>query len=202
MKIIVNGTSMENVPVQGENLEDILYDLQKSHLSGAIVGEILVNGSCYEEDVPHAAIEVDLDEIQTLELTTLTTEEIGRHFLANGGSMLRAMLSALPKITEMFRLGDEAEANEHYLRLLESLQFFLTTLKTTSAALGIEFINSDGNDTPLEIKLQRVSDIFSDLLRIQEQNDWIYLADILDYDLTPELISLEQGLPELKGNIH
>jgi hypothetical protein len=44
--------------------------------------------------------------------------------------------------------------------------------------------------------------ILTRLLKIQQETDWIYLADILEYELTPELEVIRDILPHLQGMAH
>jgi len=202
MKIFINGQAIEPEKVHGENLEEILRDIQDNHVSGSIVGDILVNGKSYQEDVPHAALEISHEEIQTLELTTRSVEEIAWHFIENGQNIVDSLINALPKIVELFRLGDETEANEHYLHFLESMQLLMNMIGYSKQALEINFHHEYGNQGSIEQKMERFSEVMSELLRIQEQNDWIYLADILEYELSRELNDLKTTLHQIKTKLH
>ena len=188
--------------VSGNNLEEILGNLQENHVpSDRMISEVHLNGKPYNEDVPHAAVEVSRQEIETLELLTITTEEIADHFLQNGPKLVNSQLDSLPKIIEMFRLGDEAEANEHFLRFLESLHLLINMLERVARVIGVRFDVPIDDHNSLEERLQNMADILSRLLQIQEQSDWIYLADILEYELIPELEALRDILPHLKRTV-
>jgi hypothetical protein len=50
--------------------------------------------------------------------------------------------------------------------------------------------------------LTRLSTVMSELLRIQEENDWIYLADILEHELTKELENFKEFLPLIRTKLH
>ncbi|MBW2085814.1 MAG: hypothetical protein JRI54_07285 [Deltaproteobacteria bacterium] len=202
MKITINGQPLESVKIRGENLEEILSEIQEEHVSGSIVGDVMVNGRSYHEDVPHAALEISLQDIEMLELTTRSAEEIALHFIEHGEYVVDALLAALPKIVEMFRLGDETEANEHYLHFLESMQLMLNMLDNTRRILDIDFSSEPENQDSIEQKMERLSEVMSELLNIQEENDWIYLADILEYELTEELNGFKEFLPHLRGRLH
>jgi len=203
MIISIDGRPMEESLVRGDNLEDILSDLAENHLpQNRMVGEVLLNGLTFTEELPHAAVEVSRTEIDSLVLLTLTSEDISRHFLNNGPNILSSMLDSLPKITELFRLGDEAEANEHYLRFLESLHLTISMLEKVTRVMDIPYEASVGELGSLESRLGWLAEITSQLLRIQEENDWIYLADVLEYELTPELEALRDMLPDMKSRVH
>ncbi len=138
MIISIDGSRIEEAGIEGQNLEDILACLQTHHLPpDRVIGEVLVNGKPYSEDMPHAALEVTRTEIDRLELVTRSPEEIALHFLRFGSTIMEDMLASLPQITEMFRLGDESEANEHYLRFLDALHLLVTMLERVSGVMDI-----------------------------------------------------------------
>ncbi len=203
MNILIDGNKIESDRIKGQNLEDILLDLNENHVPrNRVIGEVLLNGTSYSEDMPHAAVEIERADISSLELITRSAEELALHFIKNGDQILDAMMDSLPKIVEMFRLGDEAEANEHYLRFLDVLYLLVSMLEKVSGAMSIKFDNPIGDLGTLDDRLQGLAGITTQLVRIQEQNDWIYLADILEYELTPELEVLKSMLPDIKGRTH
>lgn len=203
MIIKINGQPVEPPEVEGENLEEILIRIQKQHLSpNDVVSEVKVNGRTYSEDVPHAAIEVSRSDIHTLDLSTVSSEEIAHHFVENGSELIDSLVASLPKITEMFRLGDEAEANEHFLRFLESLHLLVGMMERVCQVLGIEYQKDHPDDESLTGRVNSLAEILANLLSIQEQSDWIYLADVLEYELMPLLEAVSNLLPTLKASTH
>ena len=202
MKILIDGRAPAPETVSGENLEEILSEIQDSHLAGNIVSEVLLNGRIYNEDVPHAALEVSRSEIDSLELTTRSAEEIAIHFIGHGHKIVGSMLDSLPKIVEIFRIGDETEANEYYLNFLETLQLLFSMLNSVGQTLGIDFDSPMDDQSTINQILTRLSTVMSELLRIQEENDWIYLADILEHELTKELENFKEFLPLIRTKLH
>ena len=98
----------------------------------------------------------------------------------------------------MFRLGDEAEANEHYLRFLESFHLLIAMCSNVSTVLGTRQNAPLPGGKSLAELMKRFAEIMTQLVEIQEQSDWIYLADLLEYELTPELENLKAALPGIR----
>jgi hypothetical protein len=203
MNISIDGQPLEESRVIGQNLEEILGELQDNHLAqDRLIGDVLLNGRTYSEDIPHAAVEVTRSDINTLDLVTHTAEEVAHHFIRNSGGMLGDLVESLPRITEVFRVGDEEEANEHFLRFLESLHLFLNMVEWTAVTMGITFDASAAGNGSLNQRMLRISEVLTQLISIQEQTDWVFLADVLEYELAPELEELRTALPELLKSGH
>lgn len=198
--ITVDGNNLKAADFAGANLEEILINLMDHPtVNNRIITRVLVNGDTYSEEVPHAAIEVERGAIKSLELVTKTAEDLSLHFMENGHYFVEMLRNALPRIVEEFRMGDEVEANEHFLSFLESLQLIINMMEQTKATMGL----GDGMQLGSgEHFMERLSETLSNLISIQEQSDWIYLADILEYELDGLLGDLIEILPRMKKASH
>ena len=200
MIIILDGQNLDAAAIAGGNLEEILGDIQHRYLGqDRVVSEVTVNGKPYSEDLPHAAVEIQREAVENLELKTISSLEIARHFIEHGAAQLELINRSLPRITEMFRLGDETEANEHFLRFLEALHLLISMMEYSGQALGVAFGSQTEDLGTMQKRFENLAGILTQLLKIQEQSDWVYLSDVLEYELAPELEAIAEMLPLLKG---
>ncbi|MDR1870711.1 MAG: hypothetical protein LBS60_02085 [Deltaproteobacteria bacterium] len=196
--LTVDGQEMTAAEISGANLEEILVNLMDHPvINGRVITGVYVNGEPYVEEVPHAALEVERQTIASLSLKTLTMEDLSLNFLETGPSYLNTIIDALPKIVENFRLGDEQEANEHFLNFLESLHLLMSMLEQTRHILG--FWQGQNNDSASSLNqyLESMVEILTTLINLQEQKDWIFLADVLEYEMAESLNELKDLLPKL-----
>ncbi len=198
--LTVDGNNLTAAEITGSNLEEILLTLMEHPtVNNRIITRVMVNGESYSEEVPHAALEVDRDAIKSLELITKSSEDLSLHFMENGHHFVDMLRKALPKIVEEFRMGDEVEANEHFLSFLESLQLIINMMEQTRSTMGLSDDVQAGSG---ENFMERLSGTLSNLISIQEQSDWVYLADILEYELDGALCDLIEILPRMKKAGH
>ncbi len=199
--LTVDGNTLTAAEITGTNLEEILITLMDHPLvNNRIITRVMVNGDSYSEEVPHAALEVERTTINSLELVTKTAEDLSLHFMEHGHYFVDMLRKSLPKIVEEFRMGDEVEANEHFLSFLESFQLIINMMEQTRASMGLgDEIQVGPNG---ENFMERLSATLSNLISIQEQSDWIYLADILEYELDGALADLIEILPLMKKAGH
>lgn len=201
--LTVDGTNLAANEIVGKNLEEILVSLMEHPMVGnRVITKVFVNGDHYQEEVPHAAIEVERGQIESLELVTHTAEDLSLHFLENGHYFIDQLRQALPKIVEEFRLGDEAEANEHFLSFLETLHLMLSMLEQAKLSMGLGEDIEIGDQGSLNDYLDRLGLTLNNLVSLQEQSDWIYLADVLEYELDDALSEFVEILPLLKKAGH
>ncbi|MDR2946312.1 MAG: hypothetical protein LBV79_06170, partial [Candidatus Adiutrix sp.] len=95
--LTIDGTNLAAGEVPGANLEEILTTLMEHPVvANRVITKVLLNGDIYSEEMPHAALEVDRGQIDSLELETHTAEDLSLHFLENGHYFVGAMREALP----------------------------------------------------------------------------------------------------------
>ncbi len=198
MEVLVDGKQFADDLIGG-TLQDILGDLaNKAVGDGATMREVLVNGEPFEEAKLGPADRLGRERIQRLEVETIPAREMAMHFMANGQTYLSAINQSVSRVAELFRVSDEQEASEHYLNTLESLQLFLQMLQECRHILNLDFDSPTLDGMSGEERLQKLLVLIKDLLAAQEQQDWVLLADILQYDLSAEIELWQNYMPQFK----
>lgn len=174
--------------VAGANLQELLENLMDGDLGrDRTLSNIKVNGQRYEQEVFGPIPLVGRERIERLEVETMDARQVAVHFLANSEHYLEAIIASVGDVAELFRIADEREASEQYLRTLESLQLFMQVVHNSREALGLDFDALVMEGLSLEERLRRLADLIQELLSAQEQEDWVLLADVLQYDLVEHL---------------
>ncbi len=185
-----------NTALSGGNLQDILADLINNHLGGRrTLREVKINGSPFEQALLGPAEAVLRAQIRLLEVETQDTSEVALHFMGSAQGYLRTIAHSSEKVAELFRTSDEREASEHYLRTLDSLQLFMQVLSTARDALNLDFTRNLPDGTWPEMHLERLLSLVKEMLVAQEEEDWILLADLLQYDLVDALNQWQEIIP-------
>jgi hypothetical protein len=204
MQILLDQQSIEMEQPDVSNLEQILLKIMSDYLkSGNIITRVRLNGMVYSEEKPHDAATIELSDIKTLEIDTMAADEIAWQFLENGGEQLDPIIESAQKVSELFRIADESEANDQYAELLESLRLFLRMVAEVKDVLDINLAAIRFQNGTVEDRIHRLLEIMDQMLHVQEEDDWIMLADLLEYELVPLLKEWKSILPllkEKKGN--
>jgi len=199
MEIFVDGKEFQG-ELGGATLQDMLGDLADRALGqDATMREIKINGQPFEEARLGPADRLGRENVQRLEVETIPAREMALHFLTNADAYLATIAQAVPQVAELFRVGDEQEASERYLSLLEGLGLFLQMLQASRDVLELDFSREVAQGRSAEEMLEQLSTKVQELLNAQESQDWVLLADVLEYDLAGELAHWQGFLPTLKG---
>jgi len=199
MEISLDRKSIELEGPQDNNLEEILTRVMSEHVQlGKVITGVRLNGTGYSEKNPHDAVNIPLKDIRTLEIDTMSAEEMARHFFENGEQYLDILIKGGEKISELFRIADETEANEHYAEYLENLRLFLQMIAESKEAFHLNFSAIPFQNATVGDEVRKLSNVMDQMLKVQENEDWVMLADLLEYELIPLLKGWDQILALLR----
>ena len=199
MEILLDNRSAKIKAGDAENLEEILAWIMTDQIKpNQAIAAVKLNGEVYSEKRPHDALGIPVSAIKTLEIDTVNTEEIGRHFLENGALQLDSIIQGALKISEYFRIADEQEANEQYMDFLESIHLFLKMFTEVKHVFNLNLDLIVCKNGCAEERLVKLAAMLDELIKAQEQEDWIMLADLLEYELAPLLEEFKLILPILR----
>lgn len=188
MNISINGAPVNETYGGVANLEELLVKLSKSSLPlNHLVSSVTVNGEHYSEPYPGQSREIGADKIVDLKIDTVSLERIASASLKDSSLFLKQMSAAVLKTAELFRMYDETEANEHYANVLESLRALFHFLDMIQQSIAWDFKTSLFNGQTVQKSWDKLIEIVNELKNIQDEGDWILLADLLEYELSPAL---------------
>lgn len=178
--IIIDGQKSDFSITNYTNLDELLVGLMsQEHLDNRIVTDVFVNDEAFSEIYPHQAEDVDCRDIQKVEIKTMGVPEMGVNITRELYKVIRLMSEGARQVAELFRRADDAEALEMYQDLLDVTRDFLGMI----GALRDEF--SLTRSAQFEESVNELSALFSEMLEVQENEDWILLSDLLEYEFNP-----------------
>ncbi len=199
MEIMVDQEKIELEASRIRNLEEVILKLVADKIkSSNVITAVRLNGQFYSEKIPHDACKVLVRDIRTLEIETMSTEEVAWHFLIQSGKQLDLLIENARQVAELFRIADENEANEQYASFLESLRLFLQMVNEVQAILNLNLGDISFQDGTVETKIEKLSGLIDQMHQVQEDEDWVRLADLLEYELVPLLAEWKSILVLLK----
>lgn len=162
------------------NLEELLTQIMKDEkMAGRVITDVLVNNENFSEIYPHQAEDMSCDQIQSVEIRSIAADKMALDISAELGKVARIMASGATNSARLFRESKDSEGLELLQDLLDVTRDFmgmLTHLK--DRYLG-------GADEAFVSKTENFSDLISEMSEVLENEDWILLADLLEFEFTP-----------------
>jgi hypothetical protein len=169
------------------NLEEVLLELNEKFIpDGQQLFQVEVNGEFFTERYPRESRYVPLGEVARLDLKTVSDTDMARAILNDAASQALTLVQALEKSAALFRLAAEDEANHYFAQVLEALRWLLQTGEGACQVLDVDMAQATSPQTgDVSEFLKRFQDLLEEMLQVYEEEDYILLADLMEYELLP-----------------
>jgi len=191
MRILVNGEVREDLEKlagslpAGQALEQVGAALFRE---GVLVVGVRVDGhDVTGEDRSSWGERGDVGE---LALATQTPGGLLEASLRVSQEWLPPLRAELTGCADHFRLGDDAQAIEALMRVVEGLRLLFVGVGQIQRLLDSHGLDAEGRVASFQAEIPRLLD---EIIEAQEGRDWILLADLLEYDVTEQLALWEEA---------
>ena len=198
MKVLVNGKE-ETISFMGETLGDLLSHIEKIGVAqGNVVRSIKIDGQESSPDSSEAQ-RTQISEIATLEVEISTLADMINKNIENADAYLIRLIPGIEKSVELFRIGNEQEANKFFVKIVDGIDWFSQVLDIILTAKEIS------PDTVFEgksIQDRRTSlvDLTQQMVDANKNQDWVLLADLLEYEILPYYQEWSNLLPGFRSH--
>lgn len=196
MKLLVNGKE-ETVSHMGETLGDLLLHIEKEGVpQGNVVRSIKIDGQESSPDSPEAQ-KIPLSEIATLEVEISTLSDIINKNVDNADAYLIRLIPGIEKSVELFRMGNEQEANKFFINIIDGIDWLSQVLDMilTAKAISPDTV-FDGKS--IQDRQASLVDLTQQMVDANKNQDWVLLADLLEYEILPYYQEWSDLLPHFR----
>jgi len=178
--ILIDGQQKDMDVSSFQNLDQVFIKvMEDGSLEDRVVTDVFVNDKPFSEIYPHQAEDIDMSEVKTVDIRTLGVAEVAVEITRELYKVVTIMGEGASRVAELFRQADDAEALETYQDLLDVTRDFIGMI----SILRGEFALKD-HKAFLESSDQ-FSELFTEMTEVLENEDWILLADLLEYEFLP-----------------
>ena len=198
MKLLVNGKE-ETVSYMGETLGDLLLHIEKEGVpQGNVVRSIKIDGQKSSPDSPEVQ-KTQLSEIATLEVEISTLSDIINKNIENADAYLIRLIPGIEKSVELFRMGNEQEANKFFINIIDGIDWLSQVL---DMILTAKAISPDTVFDGKSIQDRRASlvGLTRQMVDANKNQDWVLLADLLEYEIRPYYQEWSNLLPHFRSH--
>ncbi len=178
-------------------LMNTLYD--KTASEGRVLCRVTVDGIELDAHAEKAMASIALSGVGTVDVTTGTAAELYMSGIEGGLTLVDAICTDIGRSTASFRQGDFEGGLSMYMACVSSMEtFFNLSGAILSGFQAGCFIMGEGQVVP-EVPSSDTADILGRLLEAQRLEDWTLMADVLEYDVVPNLGGWKAFLESLNG---
>jgi hypothetical protein len=195
--IVVDGAARVFDPAP-ETWGDLLDTLDRELVaSGRIVTAARLDGV----DVPafreHDEVVRALSEIGCIEVVAGTPASLLERCLGEAAESVSELCSAALRVADAFRRHELTAANAGLMELAEGLQVLVTIVGAAGLALRVDLQNVSTEGVPIGVRLTELAGYVEQAVAAQQAEDWLTVADLLQYDIEPSLRQWRAVLDDL-----
>jgi len=157
----------------------------------ATVIEIILDEESYSADDVSEISTLKVMDYQKIELFTATAQDMVRAAFADGEAGLQHLEELAVEVASELRIGKVKEGMDSYLEFVDGIEWLVTMLKNADLAFASNMAESS-LESDRQSLVQRLGEQMSQVQIAQEAQDWVGLADILEYEF-PEILQDSKG---------
>ena len=197
MKVSINGIEQEESDFKGDTLGAILDSMVKK-TPGSYIRQMWLDGKEFPSD-DREALQKNPSDIDSLEVELANLKDLVATNIANALNYLKKLIPGFEQAADLFRTGNEQEANKYYLQILDGIDWFSQVVSVIMQPEDGEAELPDADGESLQVRQKKLTDLMSQMLEANQNKDWVLLADILEYEMVPFYKDWENILSKLEN---
>lgn len=178
--IIIDGSKSDKDLSSFSNLEEVLAAImQDERMEGRVVTDVLVNDEAFSEIYPHQAEDMSCEGISSVEVRSVPMSQMAVDIAGEMEKVTLLMASGARNVARLFREASDADA-------LELLQDLLDVIRDFMAMIGDLRDKIGGVDEDFLARTTKLTELVTEMSDVLENEDWILLADLLEYEFQPQ----------------
>jgi len=194
--LLIDGQKSDLNFANFSNLDQVFIKvMEEGLLHDRVVTDVFVNDEPFSEIYPHQAEDIDIHDLKTVEIRTMPVGEVAVEITRELYKVVTLMGEGATRVAELFRQADDAEALETYQDLVDVTRDFIGMIST----LRNEFALKDYREF-LEAS-EQLSTLFGEMTSVMGNEDWILLADLLEYEFLPAVNRWKKVVAQLREDV-
>jgi len=187
-QIFIDGQERKIDITDTRTLGDIFYRIAEAvEDSGRVMASAALDGSTLAEEETKERMDLPADAVSRIDVDTLNHEGLAIDTLDTMAEYLGRLNPELLRIAGLWRVGNDMQANDAFVVCVEGLRWFRHSIELSRLALPNDFKRITAEVRPLHTLEEQFDRTVDDMLSAQSEADWILMADLVEYELHPNL---------------
>jgi len=185
LNVLVDGKQVREVMPGSESLLEVYGEVVSGLFqSGRTVVGVVLDGRVLSQEEQKRLVDGEQVEAATLEVRTMGIVELASDTLEEVLKHLSPLRESLEKAVRHLGAGERAEALEAFRPTLDIWLAACEAVQKVCLLSGID-PRSDIGSTTVEAAHQKVVTTLQEVQASFEQQDWVRLSDVLEYEMLP-----------------
>ncbi len=187
--ISLNGSELQftsqNAKDFGSLVDEISQDLSKT---SQVITQIQINGQIINDENEKTLRALPVESIDKIEILTSTPQELAYESLGTLDQYLDRLMASIDRASLHYKDKNFVAGDTYFLKTIDGLDLFIQTIGGVKLALKV------GLNQKIALAEADMMSTLNEIVLAKKQNNYIYLAELLDKDLT-------QSMQEWKNEI-
>ena len=143
--------------------------------------------------------EKDISDINQVNINTSEKGKLVDDHIEGILEHIEKLRENIEKAAELFRIGDEIESHKYFAAVIEGVRWFNYSLELIFSFLQLKIKEVKLKGVLIADIIEDISEVIDSLDDSQQNQDWIMVADQLEYELLPLIEKWKEILPQLKN---
>lgn len=186
--IIIDGNKFGKEIKDYANLEELFKDVMSDErMAGRVPTDVFVNDESFSEIYPHQAEDMSTDDITSVRIVTMAMDKMAVEISGEMDKVAKLMSSGASNVARLLREGANTDGMELFQDLLDVTRDFMSLI----ANIRDKYLLQIGID--FQDQTEKFSDLLTEMSEVLENEDWILLADLLEYEFLPACKEWEEA---------
>ncbi len=193
--VTINDNSVDIEISDSDTVVSLIDKISKTALKqGELISRISIDGEA-SHNLP---ADKPISEIGRLDVVTIKNplEEVIILF-GKMGMYLESLSGGMGEMADNFRMGSSEEANSLLVQVVEGLSSFTSLLESAVLVARTDLASLIVDGESIKSREEKLFATLEDIRKGQENLDWVTVADLLEYELTPILEEWATILPSI-----
>lgn len=191
--IYINGQKSAFEISQFANFEELIIAANESCTSAnEVITEIHLNDELFSELYPHQAEDIETSDIQKVEITTIACNQMASEIVEELFKVTASIRVASTQASESLRRGDDLEGLTLLQDMTEVARNFFNMITYFQADFNVP------ETAEYKATSEKFNNIIDEINVNMENEDWILVADLLEFEIAPLCAEFDEYLKTLR----
>lgn len=196
--IIIDGRQVDFKLSSFDNLQEVIVKVMEDGLlEERVVTDVLVDNEQFSEIYPHQAEDIACKEIKRLEIHSVPTVQMALSISEELDKVNKLLGNGAKEVAALFRQADDSEALEMFQDMLDVTRDFLGMI----ALLRNEYVDLELSMPEFASNAESISSLLSEMTEVLENEDWVLLSDLLEYEFLPAMENWSVVIGKLQSTL-
>lgn len=182
--IILGGKTIE---ASGRTIGELLQQAIEHVEAGHVLSRVVIDGREEKEFQSEAFLKSSAEGVKRVEIESEAIKDLIMRGLAQVREFLHEVHKAIPAVGIGFRQADPGAAKETLVSIGEGLRSLIPLLQGISTLRPQLYASFTFQGAGIQTHLLQFSEVLRAVTEAQIKSDWVRLADVLEYELAPEM---------------